>query len=195
MFRCFGHAPVVSLAAVVEFPIHVASDAQRAALIVERQVLGLDKRDEMWEGHYVMSPAGSRRHSSLQARTYRALFRLLDGSGFEALLEINIGVRRDFRIPDATVLAPSSTPPEDEVFIPTAVLVAEVLSPGDDSYRKLGFYYRHDVQEVLLVDGDAGCVRVLVRGEHEFELADRSAVLGVSADELTAMIIRSEAPR
>jgi Uma2 family endonuclease len=180
---------------VVDLSPHASSDAERVALIAERASLGHDKRDEMWEGHYVMSPVGSRRHSSLQVRTTQALLRLLEGSGLEALFEINIGVRRDFRIPDATVLAASSIPPEEEIFIPTAVLVVEVLSPRDDAYRKLGFYYRHDVQEVLLVDPAAAEVRILVRGEHEFELAGRSAVLGVSAEQLTAMIIRSEAPR
>ena len=121
----------------------------------------------------------------------------LVGSDFVAVGEFNIGELDDFRVPDAGVLPVGATLAEGGIFFPTAILVAEVLSPRDDSYRKLGFYFRRGVCEVLLVDSDAdaGRVIVLVRGEHEFELAGQSAVLGASAEQLTAMIIRSEAPR
>jgi Uma2 family endonuclease len=38
------------------------------------------------------------------------------------------------------------------VYLPTAALVLEVVSPGDETWEKLGFYAAHGVEELLIVD-------------------------------------------
>ena len=38
------------------------------------------------------------------------------------------------------------------MWLPTAALVVEVVSPGDETYDKLQFYACHNVDEVLIVD-------------------------------------------
>jgi Uma2 family endonuclease len=35
---------------------------------------------------------------------------------------------------------------------PTSALVAEIVSPGDESWQKLSFYATHNVDEVVTVD-------------------------------------------
>jgi Uma2 family endonuclease len=63
-------------------------------------------------------------------------------------------------------------------------IVVEVLSPGDESRRKLGFYHRRGVEEVLIVDPDARTVEWFVRGSDAFVAADGSQILGISGTEL-----------
>jgi Uma2 family endonuclease len=43
-------------------------------------------------------------------------------------------------------------PGPDDVYLPTAALVVEIVSPGDDSWRKLDFYAADHVEELLIVD-------------------------------------------
>jgi Uma2 family endonuclease len=60
----------------------------------------------------------------------------------------------------------------------------EVVSPGDESRRKFGFYHGRGVEEVLIVDPDAHIVEWFVRGSDAFVLSDGSQILGISGTEL-----------
>jgi hypothetical protein len=51
----------------------------------------------------------------------------------------NIGGPDDYRVPDHAWFRRNVTP---AVWNPTAVIVAEVVSPGDESHDKLPFYHR-----------------------------------------------------
>jgi len=63
--------------------------------------------------------------------------------------EFNIGEsEHDFRVPDGALHRPGAS----GVWLSTATLVVEILSPGDESWQKLPFYAAHDVAEVLIVD-------------------------------------------
>lgn len=66
--------------------------------------------------------------------------------------------------------------------------MVEILSPGDESLAKLGFYFAHDVQEVLLVDPHRCTVEWLTRGDHGFTPATGSTLLDVTAKWLTQAI-------
>lgn len=68
------------------------------------------------------------------------------------------------------------------------ILVGEILSPGDESRVKLGFYFRVGAEEVLLVDPEAHAVEWLVRAEEAFVPADGSTLLGITSEELAAAI-------
>lgn len=61
-------------------------------------------------------------------------------------------------------------------YVPTAELVVEVLSPGDESLQKLPHHAAHDVGEVWLVDPDEHVVRVLQLGPDGYQDAQRSAL-------------------
>jgi Uma2 family endonuclease len=51
--------------------------------------------------------------------------------------------------------------------VPTAALVVEIVSPGDESYKKLDFYAAQAVDEVVIVDPAGGPRRVA--GAHRRE--------------------------
>jgi Uma2 family endonuclease len=64
---------------------------------------------------------------------------------------MNLGVADDFRVPDRGLLRPAP----DDVYLPTAALVVEIVSPGDDTWRKLDFYAAHHVDELLIVNPES----------------------------------------
>jgi Uma2 family endonuclease len=69
-----------------------------------------------------------------------------------------------------------------------ADLVVEIVSPGDESREKFGFYFRAGVKEFLIVDPDAHTVEWFVRTNSEFHLAERSNLLSISTAELAKAI-------
>lgn len=75
-----------------------------------------------------------------------------------ASLEFNLGDdEHDFRVPDGGLVAPEHVA-GDGIWIPRAVLVVEVLPPGDETFAKLDFYATR-VKELIVIDPDAGTVR------------------------------------
>jgi Uma2 family endonuclease len=61
---------------------------------------------------------------------------------------VNIGDPRDYRIPDGSLHRPGS----GGTYLSSAELVVEIVSPDDDTWKKLGFYAAHQVDELLIVD-------------------------------------------
>lgn len=169
----------------VETAIYHPSAPHREALIAERQRLGHDRRDEVWEGVYVMSPAANRRHGRLQSRLILLLAPLAERLGLEPIAEFNLGGASDFRIPDLGFLRDS----DDVVFaMDDAAIVVEVRSPGDTAYMKLGFYFRHGVEEVLIVDPETRTADWYVRGADAFVPAAASVLLGISGEEIATRL-------
>lgn len=160
--------------------------AELEALIAHRRALGLDTFDEMWEGEYHMSPAPHPGHAYLDVEVAARLRPRAHRRGLVVLGPCNIGEPDNFRVPDASVHR--SMP--DTVFIPTAALVVEILSPDDESWAKLGFYAAHGVDEVLIVDPATCTVSwlALTAGADGYAATDRSAVLDVDVAEVAAEI-------
>lgn len=71
----------------------------------------------------------------------------------------NLGVPDDLRGPDLGVVRRDQPL---ELYVPTAEIVVEVFSPGDETWQKLSHYASHDVGEVWVVDPDVRTVRLLV---------------------------------
>ncbi|WP_421118427.1 Uma2 family endonuclease [Aquihabitans daechungensis] len=138
-----------------------------ADLIAERQRLGLDHHDEVWDGDYHMVPAASGEHQRTILRLAMSLVPIVEAAGLEVLTEWNlipIGEPgwNDFRVPDLIVFPPSIR--HDRGAIGAASLVIEIRSPGDESFEKLPFYERLGVGEVLVIDRDTKAVRRWVSG-------------------------------
>jgi Uma2 family endonuclease len=117
------------------------------ALLAHRRRIGIDRRDVNWDGVLHMNPAPHRRHARLVADLLWLLRPLAQDVGLAALADFNIGTADNFRIPDCALVRPGP----DELWNPTAALVIEVASPGDESWDKLGFYAVHAVDELLIV--------------------------------------------
>lgn len=120
------------------------------ALLDERRRLGLDRRDEMWEGVLHMVPPASGDHQRLGVALLLVVGPLALSKGLTPHYET--GLYRspdDYRVPD---LAFARTQHLSARGIEGAELVVEILSPGDESYDKLAFYAGVGVPEVLLLD-------------------------------------------
>lgn len=152
--------------------------------LARRRALGQDRLDEVWEGEYRVAPAPSARHVRIHGVLLRILAPLADQAGLWAGVTGNIGTPRDYRVPDLAFIREW----EDGVWLPTAAVVVEIVSPGDESRAKLGFFHRVGVEEILIVDPHARTVEWLERGLDAFRPADGSRLLGITSAELAAAI-------
>jgi Uma2 family endonuclease len=66
----------------------------------------------------------------------------------------------------------------------TAALVIEVLSPGDESWKKLPFYAAHGVEEVLIVNPAEHSIDWLGLSGDEYRPIERSTLIELSRGEL-----------
>jgi hypothetical protein len=74
------------------------------------------------------------------------------------------------------------------VWHPTAALVVEILSPGDETREKLPFYARHEVDEVVIVDPVERAVEWLALEGDGYEAVARSGLLDGGPAALAAEI-------
>jgi Putative restriction endonuclease len=152
------------------------------ALLQRRRDAGVDRLDEVWQGVRHMVPGPSLEH----ARVAQQLAVLLDGPAragglLLAMHEFNLGEsEQNFRVPDGGLHRPGAA----GVWLPTAAVVVEVLSPGDESWQKLGFYAEHDVDEVLLVDPAERTVTWLALRDGEYRPVQRSGLIDLGSAEL-----------
>jgi hypothetical protein len=84
--------------------------AEIDALIERRRRLGLDHRDEIWEGVYRLNPPPSHEHQAI----LQQLAVLLDGLARDADLEpliqeFGLGTSDEFRVPDEGLHRPGAT--------------------------------------------------------------------------------------
>lgn len=153
-------------------------------LIRRRQELGQDRFDEVWEGEYHMVPAPNRWHAKTEFQLALILGPLAKRVGLEGTGGVNIGSSDNYRVPDQAYFADRS----GQVFNPTAEIVVEIVSPGDESRMKFDFYFAAGVKEVLIIDPDERSVEWYARDVSAFRLSDASALLGISAAELGKLI-------
>jgi Uma2 family endonuclease len=159
--------------------------------LAERRSLGQDRHDEVWEGEYRVSPGPDGRHADVDHQLVAILGPLARLASLTGRTACNIGEPSDFRVPDQAYFRGR----EGLVWYPTAAIVVEILSPGDESRRKFGFYHRFGVEEVLIVDPDARTVEWFARDGDTFRPADGSSILGTTSVELVAAIDWPDARR
>lgn len=144
-----------------------------AALIERRRALGLDLYDEIWDGEYHMAPAPHPWHGIVDDEVAAAIRPRARARGLIGTGPFNLGGPDDYRVPDRGVLRSSST----DMYVSTAELVVEVLSPHDESWSKLDFYAAHGVAEVVIVDPQTTEVAWLARQGDGYVPTERSDVL------------------
>jgi len=151
-------------------------------LIERRRRLGQDRSDEVWEGVYHVAPDARFEHNRLGYLLLRRVEQRALERGLIPSTTFNLGDGiHDFRIPDLSLHEGSPR----GAFIPTAVVVGEVLSPDDETWEKFGFYARRGVAEVWVADLDTRTVRVFARrDESGYDETATSAVLGYTTAEL-----------
>lgn len=155
------------------------------SLLERRRRLGLDRGDEMWDGVLHMNPSPHGRHH----RILQQLAVLLDGPAraaglLAALGDFNIGDKDNYRIPDGGLHRPGP----DELFYPTVAVAVEIVSPGDETWKKLPFYAAHGVDEVLIVDPLECVVHWLGLRDGDYEPIERSALIDYGSRQLAEQI-------
>jgi Uma2 family endonuclease len=160
--------------------------AEFEALLERRRRLGQDMLDEVWEGVYHLNPAPHSRHRRFSSSWPSYSAHPGREAGLVPRLGIfNIGEVDDYRVPDGVLLRPG----QDAVYLPTAELVVEIVSPGDETWEKLGFYAAHDVDELLIVDPQGRRVHWLaLQPNGEYGAIERSALIALGPAELVERI-------
>jgi hypothetical protein len=156
------------------------------ALLERRRQAGVDRLDEVWQGVHHMVPGPSFEH----ARISQQLAVLLDGPAragglLAAISEFNLGEsEHDFRVPDGGLHRAGAA----GVWLSTAALVVEILSPDDETWQKLPFYAAHHVDELLIVDPSERTVAWLGLREGEYQPVQRSGLIGLGPVELAEQL-------
>ena len=152
--------------------------------LARRRALGQDLFDEVWGGSYHVAPAPSFSHGRVEAELAAALRPAAERVGLVMTGPFNLGESDDYRVPDQGWHRVRS----GGTWLPTAALVVEVVSPGDESYEKFSFYAAHGVDEVLIADPSLRTIRLWRLRDGRYEEAGRSDLLGLDlADLVTAV--------
>ncbi|HEX3392463.1 MAG TPA: Uma2 family endonuclease [Solirubrobacteraceae bacterium] len=160
--------------------------AEAKELLARRKRLGQDRRDEVWEGVYRVVPAPSGEHAALAAQVKALLRAAATTAGLIVTDDFNVGdSKNDFRIPDGGL---HQSQPRG-VWIATAALVLEILSPGDETWEKLPFYAAHHVDEVLIIDPDTREAHWLALVSERYQPIETSGLIELGPAELTRRIV------
>ncbi|HEY5195438.1 MAG TPA: Uma2 family endonuclease [Solirubrobacteraceae bacterium] len=157
-----------------------------AALVARRRRAGVDRLDEVWQGVHHMVPGPSFEH----ARISQQLAVLLDSPAraaglIPAMSEFNVGEsEHDFRVPDGGLHRRGAA----GVWLPTAALVVEIVSQGDETWQKLPFYAAHHVDEALIVDPTERTVAWLELRDGEYRPLERSRLVELGPAELAGRL-------
>ncbi len=96
-----------------------------------------------------MNPAPHGRHTNVQQQLAELLGPLARAAGLLPRVgPFNLGEPDDYRVPDGGLQRAGT----DRLYYPTAALVVEIVSRGDETYSKLKFYGVHGVDELLIID-------------------------------------------
>lgn len=155
-----------------------------------RWQLGQDKRDEIWNGVYHVSPLEHMRNGLIAMELAALLQPQARDRGLRATGPFNLGEPDNYRCPDLGVIRCDQRP---QVWNRTAALVVEILSPDDESWDKLPHYAGYGVDEVWMVDPRQCSVSMLVlQGQDYLPRAylpsDTSVLLSISAAQVTAAV-------
>ena len=149
-------------------------------IVAERARLGIDKKDELWDGVLHMVPPPSSRHETIVHELLFFLKPVTDRLGLVIRGGNSglFGASNNYRIPDLCVALPEQG---SERGWETAELVVEVVSKNDLSRQKFGFYASRKVRELWLIDPAIETVEMyaLVNGAYSRIAELRSRILGV----------------
>ena len=157
-------------------------------LLERRRALGQDLLDEVWEGVYHMNPAPAARHAEVAHQLAVLLDEPARTAGLVPTMSIfNLGAPGDYRVPDGGLHR--ARPGGAEVYLATAALVVEIVSPDDKTWEKLDFYAAHQVDELLIVDPHERQVHLLgLQPDRSYRPVECSKLIALGPAELAEQI-------
>lgn len=155
-------------------------------LLARRRRSGLDRLDEVWQGVLHMVPAPSEAHARITQQLAELLGPLARAAQLIPMMgEFNLGEsENDFRVPDGGLHRKGGW----GTWAPTAALVVEIISPGDETWEKLPFYSVHHVDELLIVDPAERTVSWLALELGEYQPVERSNLIDLGPADLARQI-------
>jgi Uma2 family endonuclease len=147
----------------------------------------LDRWDEVWDGVLHMNPIPTGEHQYILQQLAELLSPLARRAGLVPLInEFGLGRqgKGNFRVPDGGLHRAFPR----GVYQSTAALVIEVVSPGDESWKKFAFYADHDVDEVLIIDHQGRRVHWFALRDGEYKPMERSALIELGPVELAEQL-------
>jgi Uma2 family endonuclease len=150
----------------------VGPDPHFLSWLQERSSLGLDHRDEVWDGVLHVVPPTTFNHQEIELELTITLRTIARSCGLIAVHQAGVFFeagfdRENYRTPDVVVV--------DREFVSKrgverrAELVVEVLSPGDESRQKFSFYASCGIPEYWLVDPMTREVEIYVLRDGAYE--------------------------
>ncbi|QDV38032.1 Uma2 family endonuclease [Tautonia plasticadhaerens] len=140
-------------------PQVLLSRGQLRRIIRRRKESGASRWDEVWDGVYVVSPDPDIEHQGLAGHLLLALHLSIGNeAGLRIFPNVNISDREDrwrknFRCPDVSVFLPGNTAEDrGSHWLGGPDFAVEIISRGDRARRKLPFYAKVNVREVLIID-------------------------------------------
>jgi Uma2 family endonuclease len=153
-------------------------------LLERRREWGADRHDEIWDGVHRVLPVPGEAHWLIDQQLAELLGPFARAAGLICGPEFNLGDKNDFRVPDRGLHRPEITGD----WRPTAALVVEILSPGDETPAKLPFYASHAVDELVIVDPRSRTVEWLALEQDQYRPIDHSRLIPLGPAELAALI-------
>jgi Uma2 family endonuclease len=159
----------------------VTDPALVRSLKAQREASGLDRRDEVWEGIYVMSPDPNFEHQSLSGKLVYVFSMVCDPfAGADILPGLNVsdrvdGWHKNYRIPDIAVYLPGNPARNCGTHMCGGPNFAvEILSENDLARGKLDFYAAVNTRELLLIDRDPWVLELYRLVDGRLELVGKS---------------------
>ncbi len=158
--------------------------AELESLLARRRSLAQDVYDEVWDGVYHVAPASHSWHGYLDNVLAELLGPFARRAGLVGTGPFNLGNSDDCRVPDRGYHhgLPSG------VWLASAAIVVEIVSPDDETWTKFDFYARHQVGEICVADPSDSRLRWFLLVGTTYEEKAASPLLDVSVAELAASI-------
>ncbi len=161
----------------------IADPGVEQRLIAERRASGADRKDEVWDGVYIIMPDPNVEHQRLVARLVVALSDVVrPPAGGDVFPGLNLSDRTEdwkdnYRCPDVAVFLSGNTAQVFEAHIcgPADFLV-EIVSPNDKTRDKFDFYSGLGVRELLVIDRQPWLLELYRLSGNELVPAGRSSV-------------------
>lgn len=129
------------------------------AMLAERRRLGLDVRDEMWDGVLHMVPPPGGRHQEFGSDFFIVVAPIAKQRGLLSRYETGLyRADKDYRVPDQMFFRPEHS---SERGAEGAELVLEIRSEGDETYEKVDFYSRLGIREMIIAHPKARRIELL----------------------------------
>lgn len=158
--------------------------AEIESFLARRRALGQDLYDELWEGVYHVAPASHAWHGYLDNVLAELLGPYARRAGLVGTGPFNLGGPDDYRVPDRGYHngLPSG------VWLPSAAIVVEIVSPDDETWAKFDFYARHQVDEICTAEAAGSRLRWFNLVGNAYDETGTSPLLDISADDIAARI-------